>query len=148
MSLTILTDSYCTVDEADAYINSKWNTADYWQNNLTEEEKEQVLRTAFYQLKYSDMYSLPANLSDISNELKYAQAEQALFIIMNDGIDMRKSLQMQGVTEAGIVKEKYDLSRFNNNTIAPAAQQLLKSVALTSSPIQMGEVERDDESDV
>jgi len=119
MSLTISTNTWVMMAEANTYFSERIGAEKYW---LTGTNKEQALITAYRQLKNTEGYLFP---DTPTVNMKYAQCEQALFLLaFSDEIFRRGSLQAQGVVEAGIVKEKYVIEQ--GVPICDMAKVLLK----------------------
>lgn len=147
MSLTVGVNSWINIEDATAYFAARFGADEFWPASLTEPQKEAALITAYNQLVNCGLYTFPNTATD---KMKYAQCEQALFLIIHSrDADRRKGLQVQGVEEADIVGEKYDLSFANKMPISPEASTFLKEDYETySSPIQVGELDRDESEDV
>ena len=119
MSLIVGTNTWVTMAEADTYFSERIGSSKYWVSGA---DKEQSLITAYRQINNMDGYVFPVVATD---NMKYAQCEQALFLLaFSDEIFRRSSLKAQGVTEAGIVKEKY--MQIDGVPIAEMAKVLLK----------------------
>ena len=61
--------------------------------------------------------------------------------------DRRKGIQTQGVTDAGIVKEKYDKDKLNDLPIPPFVDVLLEDFK-TEKAFGMVDVDRDEDESV
>ena len=141
MALTVGTNSWVTVAEADTYLGDRVGVSQYWDAIA---EKAAALVTAYRWLVGSGEFAFPTTVTQI---MKDAQCEYALFMIQHQpDIDLRLGLQEQGVIEAGIVKEKY---RGGNPGIPypPIVQSMLRPFT-TSGPFKLINLERDDNEDV
>lgn len=140
MSIIVGTNSWVTEVEADAYLEDRVGAGAYWASGV---DKEGALITAYRWLKANPNLSLPAVATQA---MKDAQCEYALFLIQHQpDIDLRMGLQAQGVTEAGIVKEKYR-SKTPGLPLPPSVLALLDGLR-TNTPFHIGDVERDEEQD-
>lgn len=142
MSAAIIvgTNSWVTVAEADTYFEARLNAAAW--SSATATQKIQALIMAYRQLNAAS-YSFPSTAVDA---MKYAQFEQALFLLSySSDIDARTALQAQGVTEAGIVKEKYSGSA--SLPICATAKAFVEGYEDTKDNIFCGDVRRDEEYD-
>ena len=91
--------------------------------------KTKALNQAYNRLYHSKEFILPtyteASVADLV-VLTKAQAEMAYYLAIHlDDEDRRKGLQAQAVTEAGIVKEKYDAEKLYDTAIPPFVRDLL-----------------------
>lgn len=93
--------------EAETYFTTRLDVNGIW-SGATDAVKTAALWTGYNRLSKSPSWTLPTTATQ---EMKDAQAEMAYFLIMDPDSDRRASLQAQGVTEAGIVKEKYGGAR-------------------------------------
>jgi hypothetical protein len=126
MSLTVGTDSWVTMDEADTYFAGRLGSDDW----VSGADKEKALRTAYRQIKYNSDYEIG---STVTVNLQYAQMEQAYFLLsFESDISHRKALQSQGVIAAGIVKETYKEDDLSKVALCQMAQMLLKEYASQS----------------
>lgn len=115
------TYGWVTELEADTYFDLHYTGRSYWD---AETSKAAALLTAYRQLVGCNYFLFP---SVSTTRMKYAQFEQALFIIMNgEALDRRAGLQAQGVTRSEVVGEYYS---FNGVPIAPAVLGLVKDMA-------------------
>lgn len=120
---------WVSIAEADAYMLTRIGAANYWVSGA---EKEAALQTAYNDLVYCGRFLFP----DMATQaMKDAQCEQALFhLLEGSGIDARMGLQVQGVVQAGIVKETYQgFQRGSNKNsvvipICPLAASMLASI--------------------
>jgi len=100
-----------TIEEADAYFATRLGASTYWASGT---EKEAALTTAENQLAAA--YGAIADKPSIY--------EQALFLLMDAGIDARSGLRAQGVSAAGIVQESYR-DQASAVSICPYARSVL-----------------------
>ena len=132
--LPIASEGIATEAGADTYFSTRLGASDYW---TSETEKTVALTTAENQL--TRVYG---NLEE-TTEVEQAIYEQALFLLMDSGVDRRRSLQAQGVREAGFVQEKYDRG-MGGIAICPFAAEVLGD---SKSALFAAEVEMDTEDD-
>jgi len=106
MALTIGTNSWVTIAEADSYMSEKWNASATWEA-LEDSEKTQLLITAYRWINSDDRYEISAD--EDSDGVKFAQIETGWYIYQyNDEIEKRMSLQAQGVQD-------FDVSKFSES---------------------------------
>lgn len=101
MSLSVGTNSWVTVAEADAYFSDRW-LASAWAG-LANTQKEQLLITAYRWIQAQSFFSIPA--SSTSVKVKNAQFELAWYIYKFFGeTEKRRALYTQGVREFKLSK--------------------------------------------
>lgn len=115
---------WVTLTEADAYMADRYGADDLWVSGVN---KEALLATAYRDLYYCPRFnwSLDSGV-DTPDAWKNAQYEQALFRLLDPGMDRRAALRAQGVTAAGVVKETYAGGK-GGVPIAPIAVQMLEA---------------------
>ena len=121
MTLVVGTNTWITEAEADTYFASRLGASEYW---LSGASKEAALVTAYRQLNAS-YYAFPTAIAGITANMKYAQCEQALFLLSDTGVDARMNLQAQNVKSAGIIKESYGNKDIDVPAICSMAKALL-----------------------
>lgn len=157
MALVVGTDSYITIEEADAYIVSYYTATNVLRvawTALDDADKEVYIRQAFQcierlplrgsKLLYTQTTLFPRNDSitlEVPDKVKDAQAALSIASMqwetatgLSDDMQERRLLQLQGVTEIKIGKmaEVYDLSKTNSNqdpvlALSESAQYYLKA---------------------
>lgn len=143
--LVVNTNSWVTEAEANDYMESRFGSWEFWDD---ETNKAAALITAYKRIAESGAFS---NLPSTANQaMKDAQCEMALFLVAEGGdILRRKSLQVQGVTSAGIVKEAYDASVRNRIPFPPEVTKLLEAYAGDlDTNCFFDDLSRDDDEDV
>lgn len=97
------------IAEANTFYENRAGVVSLWSGLDEATEKIPALTTAYNHISKSSEVSIPD--SPTAAELvilKYAQLEFALdFVVSEDGQVRRRATIAQGVTEAGLVKEKY-----------------------------------------
>jgi len=142
MAIVVGTNSWVTEAEANTYMSERLGAEDYWTNGAT--NNVPALVTAWTWLTNSPKFSFPTAVADITTVMKYIQCEMALFLLQHQpDIDLRMGLQAQGVTDAGIVKEKYSLSI--HGIPLPATVVDMAQAFLNQRNIYILDLERDEE---
>lgn len=142
-NLTVGTNTWVTAQEAEDYFGSRLGASTYWNDNT---EKVAALVTAYKYLNNSGLYSIDAD--EDAQAVKDAQCEMALFLLQHMAdMDARQGIQAQGVSQAGIVQETYDLSRAGGIVIPPIVERLLGGYE-SGSPIKAVDLTRDEDEDV
>jgi hypothetical protein len=142
--LIIGTNSWLTVAEADAYMDVRFGSWEFWTDDTN---KEAALITAYKKIVQSGFFD---SLPDTANEnLKDAQCEMALYLIMEGGDLLRRAgLQAQGVVQAGIPKETYDPEARGKLSFPPEVMALLKEYTNQDAGAFFFDLSRDDTEDV
>jgi hypothetical protein len=102
MSLTVGTNSWVSVAEADTYFSDHWTASSTW-SGLTNTQKEQLLITAYRWIQAQSAFSIsPAATAAL---VKTAQMELAWYVYnyMTETED-RRALYAQGVREFELSK--------------------------------------------
>ncbi len=125
---------WLTTGEANDYFATRSGAADYWGDSYIDPTAE--LTTAQNDLVRSGLFTFSnADGDDLTEDptqaMKDAVCEQALFRLQDQGVDRRAGLQVQGVIEAGTIKEKY--SGAAGIPISPQASSLLADLQTGSS---------------
>lgn len=138
-------NSWITLDEAETYFATRLGASKFWNESITEPDKEAALITAYNQLTNSKMFSLSADADAV---MKQAQCEMALFLLIHqEDMDLRLGLQSQGVTQSSIAGESYKLETMNGIVIPENVKSLLKDY-LYEANFFATDVTRDDSEDV
>lgn len=140
-AITVGTNSWVTLAEAEAYFRTRLGSSGYWNGTAN---KVAALVTAFKQLLRCGMFNIAA--TDTAQAIKDAQCEMALFLLIHqEDMDSRAGLQAQGVTKAGIVQEEYS----GNALMVPAnVLGLLQDLNVSGAPLYATDLTRDDAEDV
>ena len=143
-ALAVGTNSWVTVSEADSYMDSRFGSWEFWTD---ETQKEAALITAYKKIVDSGFFN---NLPTDSNaNMKDAQYEMALFLIMEGGdLLRRQGIQSQGVVQAGISKESYDPNMRGQIAFPPEVLALLKEYTDQNKGAFCSDLTRDDTEDV
>jgi len=144
MNLTVGTNSWISVADADTYFKTRLFANRLWNDQLTQPDKEAALITAFNQIFGCGQFDL--SLDDESSTIRQAQCEMALFLLQHlADSDSRMGLQAQGVTQAGIVQETYDTNKAGVMPIPANVMALLKDSRTGDVGFASGDISRDDE---
>ena len=134
---------WISLEDANTYMSTRVGAYKYWYTGV---DKTAALTTAYNQLNACGWFDFP---TDISTNMKNAQCEQALFLLIHqEDMDVRLGLQAQGVSAAGIVQETYG-KEIEGIPISPHAKQMLEDYEdADKSAFQVKEISRDDDEDV
>jgi len=106
---TIPSALWVTTESANVFFQTRYGAQTYWTSNI---DKEAALVSAQWDIENCGRFDFTASgLTDSpTTAMKTAVYEQALFLVQQAAaIDKRMGLQSQGVTTAGVIKEKYEL---------------------------------------
>jgi hypothetical protein len=109
-----------TLSDANDYFTDERLDSTCWDDYAESGDARQnaVLIQAYNRLYYSKTWSLPESIAGLdaadTKRLQIAQLETAYYMCCHlQDEDRRKGLQTQAVTDAGVVKEKYDKDRLD-----------------------------------
>ncbi len=107
ITLTVGTNTWVTLAEANSYMESKWG-ADDW-SSLSDDNKKKLLITAFEWINSEPDY----DISTVTDSLKKAQIELAWFIYENNDVyEKHELLWASGVRD-------FDISKFSETLKEP-----------------------------
>ena len=142
VAIVVGTNSWVTETEANTYFEARVTASDYWVNLAT--INKPALITAYKWLN-AGKYTFPVTSTQ---NMKDAQCEMALFLIQHQpDLDLRMGLQVQGVIQAGVVKERYREDNTIELPMPPIVQTLLQEYS-TDRPVYLVNIERNEEESV
>lgn len=150
MSLTLCTDTFITLADAETYMAKRLGASKFWHKERTDQDtKEAALATAYRSLVGCGQFSLPTTAGGITQPVKDAQCEMALFLLQHqEDMDGRLGLQAQGVRQAGIVQESYGGAELGAFPIPPLVAGLLDAFRTGGQHLAAVDLARDDDEDV
>jgi len=115
--------------------------------------KNKALNMAYNRIYYDPRYAVPAAGAETATQkvmLIKVQCEMANYLVVHlADEDRRMGLEAQHVTDAGIVKEKYDKDKLNELPVPPIVNALLEAEGfVTEKAFGMVDVDRDEEKSV
>jgi len=141
VTITVGTNSWVTEAEANAYMETRVGSSDYWTAGAT--ANKGALVGAYNELLRSGRWSLSAAAAAVQ-AVKDAQCEHALFLLIHEpDRSIREGLQSQLVVVAGIVKEQY-APRTGRLSTSNQVENLLRTY-LAVKPFHIFDIERDEE---
>jgi hypothetical protein len=138
MSITVGTDSWVTLAEANTYFESHIGSAPW--DALTENEKEKYLKSAYRWIFYDNAFTVSAASTETG--VKYGQCEAALFLInYYTEYDKHDAMGAMGIKKFRYSKRSEDLSEVKK----PASViNYFSSLALYSGGVALFEVSNDE----
>jgi hypothetical protein len=116
MSLVVGTNSWCSVSEADTYLEYRINASEWFQtgekSSPGEVSRESLLVSAFYWLQGAPELEISATVTD--TDVKNAQIEAALFLLEHyDELNERRAAIYTGVSSFKLSKksENFDINQ-------------------------------------
>lgn len=107
MSITVGTDSWITLANADTFFSSHIGSSPW--DALSDADKEKYLKTAYRWIYYDSAFTVPASSSETA--VKYGQCEAALFLInYYSEYDKHDAMSAMGIKSFGYSKRREDLS--------------------------------------
>jgi hypothetical protein len=114
LTLTVGTNSYVTLAEANDYMEEKWTASATWAT-LSDDTKKQLLISAYRWMRRDPNYSLSAT---VTTARQYAQIELAWYMYEYwDEHEERDALHSQGVRDFTLSKWKEKLEQSELPTI-------------------------------
>ena len=140
-TIVVGTNSWVTEAEANTYMTGRIKASLYWTNSAA--DNVPALISAYQWL--TTKYDTPTTATQ---DIKNAQCEMALFLLQHQpDLDLRMGLQAQGVIQAGVVKERYRDSSYDDLPVPPIVQKLMAAYD-TELPAYMVNLERNEEEGV
>jgi len=136
----------------DYFINERLET-DAWNNLANDAIKMKAIKNSYNRIFYDPRYDVPtyatATVAQLI-KLKIINGEMAYYLALHlADEDRRKGLIAQGVTDAGIVKEKYDRDKINDLPIPPFVDAMLGDLGFkTVKAFGIVNLERDEDESV
>ena len=141
-TIVVGTNSWVTEAEANTYFGGRIFSSENWTDAAS--DNIPALITAYNWLN-SGGYSLPATATQ---GVQDAQCEMALFLLQHQpDLDLRMGLQVQGVIQAGVVKERYREYNTIVLPVPPIVANLLEAWS-TDRPVYMVDLARNEEESV
>lgn len=147
---------WCTLAEAESYFADERYVTTHWDaiaavGAITIDDfKNKLLNMAYNRIYYYPLVSVPASGTETAAELVkliIIQSELAYYFALHlADEDRRKGIQVQGVVEAGIVKEVYDKDMLDKLPLPPIVEELLDDFT-TGKYFAVG-IDRDENKDI
>ncbi len=143
---------WCSLAEAESYFANERYPVTHWEELANDDTKNRELNGAYNRLYYHPDYSLPAKGDETAAQLVVlikTQSEMAYYLALHwGGEDRRKGLQVQAVTDVGIVKESYDKDKSSEVPIPPIVKTMLTDYYKFTSPFYSVDIDRDEDESV
>ena len=122
---------FATIDEANSYFEDERLITTAWDAlaGSGDTQKTKCLTQAYNRIFYSNLFDVPAYAAATADE------------------DRRKGIQAQGVTEAGIVKEKYADGSLSDIPIPPIVSGILEDFSTDGDEFYAQGVDRDEDDE-
>lgn len=120
---------FADLTAANTYFTDERLRTDKW-DALTDANKTKAIKNAYNRIYYSKEFDVPTYAAATTAQLAIlsrANAELAYYLIVHQTDEAsRRGLQAQGVNEAGIIKEKYDLDKAEKVAIPAEVKDMLE----------------------
>jgi len=127
---------FVNLAEATAYFANERLITTAWDALADDATKTKAVKNAYNRIYYDPRYSVPTYAAATAAQLvilKIVNGEMAYFLAQHlEDEDRRMGLEAQHVTDAGIVKEKYDKDKLNDLPIPPFVEALLEAEGFTT----------------
>ena len=139
------------IADAEDYFADERLETEAW-DDLESGMKPKVLVNAYNRLYYDPKWNLPTYAEATAVQLiklKKANGEMAYYLAIHlADEDRRKGIQVQGVIEAGVVKEKYDPGWLDKLPVPPFVAALLEDFEVEEVHFKAIDLARDEEESV
>lgn len=144
---------WSSLAEAELYFTNERPETTVWDALASDDIKNKVLNMAYNRIYYCPDYSVPSSGSETATQkiiLIKVQCEMANYLAVHlADEDRRMGLEAQHVTDAGIVKEKYDKDKLGDLPIPPFVDALLEDAGFTTGKaFGMVDIDRDEDESV
>ena len=143
--------------EAKAYFTDERLVTTSWDALSSDALKTKAIKNAYNRIYYDPKYDVPTYADATAAQLiilKKVNGEMAYYLAQHlEDEDRRKGLQAQAVTDAGIVKEKYDIGAYGREDkldklpVPPFVDAMLEDFKTTVS-FGMVDIDRDEDEKV
>ena len=121
---------------AKAYFTTERLVTTAWDALSTDALKTKAVINAYNRIYYDPRYAVPTYAAATAAQLvilKIVNGEMSYYLAQHlEDEDRRMGLEAQHVTDAGIVKEKYDKDKLNDLPVPPFIDALLEAEGFTT----------------
>lgn len=144
---------FTNIADAEAYFTTDRLITTAWDTLADDATKTKAVINAYNRIYYDPTYAVPTYADATAAQLiilKKVNGEMAYYLVQHmEDEDRRKGLQAQAVTDAGIVKEKYDKDKLDELPIPPFVDAMLEEEGFgTGKAFGMVDVDRDEDESV
>ena len=144
---------FSNLADAESYFTDERLETAAWDDLSTDAKKTKAVKNGYNRIYYDSRYDVPTYAAATVAQLvvlRIVNGEMAYFLAMHlASEDRRMGLEAQHVTDAGIVKEKYDEDKLNDLPIPPFVDALLEAEGFTTEKaFGMVDVDRDEDKSV
>lgn len=138
-----------SLDDAKSYFTDERLITMAW-DDLDDATKTKAVKNAYNRIYYDPRYDVPTYANATASQLtilKKVNGEMAYYLAQHlADEDRRKGLEAQGVTDAGIVKEKYSKDDLMNLPVPPFVDALLEDFK-TAQAFGVVDIDRDEDEE-
>ncbi|MHA1225231.1 MAG: hypothetical protein ACTSPV_00645 [Candidatus Hodarchaeales archaeon] len=136
------------LDDAKSYFTNERLVTDAWDALSGDATKTKAVKNAYNRIYYDPRYNVPTYANATASQLiilKKVNGEMAYYLAQHlADEDRRKGLEAQGVTDAGIVKEKYSKDDLMSLPVPPFVDTLLNDFK-TAKAFGVVNIDRDED---
>ena len=137
---------------AEAYFTTDRLVTTAWDDLSTDALKTKAVIQGYNRIFYDPQYNVPTYAVATAAQLvilKKVNGEMAYYLAVHLAAeDQRKGLQAQAVTDAGIVKEKYNKDLLDELPVPAMVKALLDEFDLLGESMVLVEIDRDEDEDI
>lgn len=138
--------------DAEAYFTIDRLVTTAWDDLSTDALKTKAVIQGYNRIFYDPQYNVPTFAAATAAQLvilKKVNGEMAYYLAVHlSAEDHRKGLQAQAVTDAGVVKEKYNKDLLDELPVPPMVKALLDEFDLKGETMVMIPIDRDENEDL
>ena len=143
---------FSNLANAELYFTNERLVTTAWDNLSTDALKTKAVIQAYNRIFYHPQYNVPTYAAATAAQLvilKKVNGEMAYYLAQHlDDEDRRKGIQAQAVTDAGIVKEKYNKDLFDKLPVPAMVAELLDEFDELGEAMAMIPIDRDESKDM
>jgi len=136
------------LSDANDYFESERLETSAWDALTDDKKKSAAVTMAYNRIYYDPRYNVPTYANATASQLiilKKVNGEMAYYLAQHlADEDRRKGLEAQGVTDAGIVKEKYSKDDLMSLPVPPFVDTLLNDFK-TAKAFGVVDIDRDED---
>ena len=143
---------FSNLADAEAYFTTDRLVTTAWDALSTDALKTKAVIQGYNRIFYDPQYNVPTFAAATAAQLvilKKVNGEMAYYLAVHLAAeDQRKGIQAQAVTDAGVVKEKYNKDLLDELPVPPMVKALLDEFDLEGETMVMVEIARDENKDL
>lgn len=143
---------FASLADAEAYFTTDRLVTTAWDDLSTDALKTKAVIQGYNRIFYNPQYNVPTYVAATAAQLvilKKVNGEMAYYLATHLAAeDQRKGLQAQAVTDAGVVKEKYNKDLLDEVPVPAVVEALLDEFDELAETTVMLPIDRDEDEDL